>query len=203
MSRLALLTLASSLFGAYALLAVAAHHPHVTREYRDYYIDQRTAFWKPKRYEAKLEQGIDLRREGLPMFVRNLNGVSYAERWGRWSDAKAADWVRIEFNRNFIGDVCVEVRARPSSSQVGQQVDLTFGTTTSRFRTSEPAFYSYKQTMRLPVATNLLLIKPQSPSPAEWDPSGLRTRRLGLAIENIRVRPTDCMRPQSYHAQSK
>jgi hypothetical protein len=203
MSRLALLTLASSLLGAYALLAVAAHHPHVSREYRDYYIDQRTVFWQPKRYEAELEQGIDLRREGLPMYVRNLSGVSYAERWGRWTDAKAGDGVRIEFNRDFVGDVCVEVRGRPSSSQLGQQVDLTFGTTTSMFRTSEPALYSYKRAMRLPVATNLLLIKPSSPSPAEWDPRGLRTRRVALAIESIRVRPTGCMRPQINHPSAK
>jgi hypothetical protein len=196
MKRFLLLALTASLLGAYAILAVATQRPRVSTEYRDYYIGGRTAFWRPQRYRATLDDGIDLRKRGLPTFAQNLSGVSYAEKWGRWSDAKTGDGVRIEFEKAFTGDVCIELRARPSTTQLDQYVELIFGTTEDMIKTSERGMHTYARTMRLAEASDVLVIRPQAPAPAEWDPLALRTRRVALAIENIRVRPMGCKNPQ-------
>jgi len=192
MNRLVLLSLTTGLLSAYALLLVATQKPRVSEEYRDYYIKGHTAFWKPKRYEAKLEEGIDLRKDGLPSFVRNLSGISYAEEWGRWSDAKTGDGVRIEFQQAFRGDVCVELTARPATSQLDHNVDIILGEAKAVVKTSKVQSATYSRTIKTRNATRLLLIRPQAPAPAQWDQNSLRTRRLGLAIEKITARPGSC-----------
>src|SRR5690606_33432409 len=50
-----------------------------------------------KRYDAVLSEGIDFRRVDWPSFIRRARGLSKAEEWGRWSDARVAKSVRLDF----------------------------------------------------------------------------------------------------------
>lgn len=48
-------------------------------------------------YSATLTEGIDFTRSGVPFFIKDLKGLSGVESWGRWSDAKLAPAVRLDF----------------------------------------------------------------------------------------------------------
>ena len=192
MNRLVTITLTAVLAASYGWLAVAVTKPKVSTEYKAYYIDGKTVYWKPERYNATAEQGIDFRKPGLPTFVRYVSGVSYGEGWGRWSDQKAGDGVRIEYNTKFAHQACVKLTAQPSPSQRGRNVDIILGPGKATIRTDKPSKTTYVTPISLSWPTSELLLKPESPGPVEWDPNGKRARRLGLAIESIAIIPGAC-----------
>lgn len=192
MSRLTKITLSAILAASYGLLVVAVTNPKVSAEYKAYYIDGRTVYWKPMRYIATFEQGIDFKRPGLPTFVRYISGVSYGEGWGRWSDQKTGDGVRIEYNTKFAHHACVKLTAQPSPSQRGSNVEIMLGADRATTRIDKPNKATYVTPINLSRPTRELLLRPQTPGPVEWDPNGKRARRLGLAIERIAVVPGNC-----------
>jgi len=46
------------------------------------------------RYEATLAEGIDFRKPGYPLFIKNVKGIANHEPWGRWTDG-AIDTIRF------------------------------------------------------------------------------------------------------------
>ena len=48
-------------------------------------------------YVSTLEEGIDFSREGLPSFLLYVEGLSWREAWGRWSDTNISDSVTMAF----------------------------------------------------------------------------------------------------------
>jgi 2-polyprenyl-3-methyl-5-hydroxy-6-metoxy-1,4-benzoquinol methylase len=48
------------------------------------------------RYPAKLADGIDFAKDGLPSFVARMSGVANWEAWGRWSEGST---IHIEFDQ--------------------------------------------------------------------------------------------------------
>ena len=50
------------------------------------------------KYEARLNNRVDLNRQGLPSVVRAIIGLSFMEDWGRWSDANISEAVEFHFN---------------------------------------------------------------------------------------------------------
>src|SRR5262245_44557529 len=51
----------------------------------------------PGTYQATLEEGIDFSRDGLPVFISEVQGLSGRESFGRWSDARLGPTVRFVF----------------------------------------------------------------------------------------------------------
>lgn len=50
-------------------------------------------------YEATLAQGIDFSKTGYPSFLADMSGVSNAETWGRWTDAKLGAEAKFRFKQ--------------------------------------------------------------------------------------------------------
>jgi hypothetical protein len=50
-----------------------------------------------RRYDARLEDGIDFTRNNWPSFLSDFSGLSNGEPWGRWSDANISRSVRFDF----------------------------------------------------------------------------------------------------------
>jgi len=114
--------LSVELYAVYAVL-----HPHVSPEYRAYYIDHTTNDWNPPHYAATPEQGIDFAHAGWPDFVRNGYGFSYREAEGRWTDGGVLQTPRIELNRQFSGPLCIELRLRPAYAELNHQLGIAMG----------------------------------------------------------------------------
>lgn len=73
------ITAISILAIAYLVLGILAFNPRVDDDYRAYYIEKTTSYWKPPRYSARVTDGIDFSKPGIPNFVASIFGVSYNE----------------------------------------------------------------------------------------------------------------------------
>lgn len=190
--RLALVSLFGVLTGSYILLLFAIFNPRVDPEYKAYYIEKRTIYWRPRRYSADLSDGIDFRKEGLPRFVRYITGISRQEPWGRWTDSMVNESATIEYMQAWEEDVCILITARPSEDQLGRNTLISMGRNTKTIHINNARSTTYRVSIQLDAPTDTLTIMPESPSPFRWDPRGMRGRRLGLALEKILVRTGNC-----------
>jgi hypothetical protein len=174
-------------------------HPKVSAEYRAYYIDHSVDDWHPAHYAATPEQGIALRRNGLPEFVKETQGFYPREVWGRWTRAKVA---RILMNREFSGPTCVVVTARPSRPELGKQVDVFFGNESRPMRLTSPEFSNYLldyDALR-PVDELSFRLPELPPKDTEVTPGSRDYRRLGISMTVVRIFSSRC---ESVAAQTK
>ena len=51
----------------------------------------------PLKYRQSFTKGINFKDSRTPHFIKFIEGVSWAEPWGTWTDAKKGDAVRIQF----------------------------------------------------------------------------------------------------------
>src|SRR6185436_9351069 len=62
-------------------------------------------------YDATLAQGIDFTRAGYPRFLKEVQGVSGEESWGRWTDANLSPTARLRFASPLPKTFTLELRA--------------------------------------------------------------------------------------------
>lgn len=134
------------------------------------------------RYRATLAEGIDFRRSDLPIFVKNVTGLSVPESGGRWSDANLAPSVRIDFGDPLPGTFTLEMSLIPFGPNAGKTLTIRIGSQTHFIKIPMKSFVA-----RLPVdlagekVFSIELQPPQPTSPAPGD------RKLGLAFVFLRV----------------
>lgn len=171
----------------YALYA--ALHPHVSPEYRAFFIDRSTTEWNPSHYRATPEQGIDFTRKDWPDFVRAVYGFSFSEPWGRWSDADLLPSPTIVLNRQFSGPLCVELVAQPAYTERGKQVQVTFGKNASDITLSNSDFTTYRLNFpdASPADTLAFHFPNQIPRLNDVVRASLDGRRLGIRLLSLRI----------------
>ena len=179
-----------ALIGLHLAALFALLHPHVSPEYRAYYMDRVSTDWHVQQYPATPEQGIDLARPGWPEFVRSSFGISKQQSFGRWTDTQLGPQAGFEFNRSFTGPVCVVFNAKPSDSVRLHHVALKFGDQ------EKDIYFGQDQEIRpylvdfdLPApATRLALLFPRPlPRTSYSDP-----RQMGVGITRIRIFSQRC-----------
>jgi phosphoglycerol transferase len=77
-----------------------------------------------KRYEGKIEEGIDFKREDLPSFLENIRGLSIRESWGRWSLGKK---VKFAFNLPLPQKFKLTLNASAFGSNIGKKLEIRTG----------------------------------------------------------------------------
>jgi hypothetical protein len=184
-----LLLLSVELYALYAVL-----HPHVSSDYRAFFIDRSTNEWNPHHYHATPEQGIDFMRDGWPDFVDGAYGFSSFEPWGRWSDADLLASPRIVLNRKFSGPLCIEMVAQPAYTEQGKQVQVAFGQNVSDITLSDSDFATYS--LNFPDASPADTLEFHFPNkiPRLNDIARASTdaRRLGIRLKSLRILSQQC-----------
>lgn len=189
--RLAIgITAVVTLAGLHLAALYALLHPKVSREYRAHYIDKVTMDWHPQHYPSTPEEGIDLSKPGWPDFVEYSFGISNAEKFGSWTDTRMGLKSGFEFNRSFIGPVCVVLNAMPADSMRSRRVPLEFGDQQKEIAfEQDQSIRSYFADFDLTSpATRLALHFPKPlPSGSHENP-----RQVGVALNRIRIFSQPC-----------
>ena len=139
------------------------------------------------RYLSTLSIGVDFKKNGFPVFLKKISGVSNLEPWGRWTDANLGPIASLEFYRVLPKKFQLELVAfgfnaesnRPVKIRVGSEEKIIFLTNVGK---------SYSINFENNENTNLIEIIPLMPtSPQQLDPKNTDTRSLGVGLERLRI----------------
>ncbi len=143
----------------------------------------------PVKYQATLAEGIDFKKDGYPAFIKEVEGISNYEQWGRWSDADAGGpVVRFTFKEKLPEAFKLVVTANVFGPNEGKPIEVKAGQVSQKFiikNASEPNSYTINFQK---VNGNTLEFTPPSPtSPASLDKETPDVRKLGIAFIAIKI----------------
>lgn len=76
------------------------------------------------RYDAP---GVRFNLPGRPACIKSIEGLSYTETWGRWSNAKIAPQVTLQYTKKLPGNFTLRIRAKAYGKNIGQPVTIQIG----------------------------------------------------------------------------
>ena len=183
------LALCASLILLYGWIIVLVYSPNVAEEYRAYYIDRTTSDWRPLRYSATLDDGIDFSREGWPSFVEKAFGISHPEPWGRWTDARLARSARIVLSKPLAGPICIAIKFAPSDNQMGKPVLVRVGKMELKIVPDTSGAQWYRLDFAVLEPQSTIEIEPAAPARvSSGDP-----RVIGIGLYHLTVTQGGCI----------
>jgi len=182
------------LVAIYAVALASVLHPHLSSQYRAFYIDHTWTDYNPSRYEATPEQGITFSRPGLPPWVRTTLGMGFRDDWGRWTDDARSFTPGLIFDRRFDGDLCVDFTAHAVPWMVGRSIEVRIGGQEKPVRIASEGLTEYQvQFSRLQSADQLNFVLPSDlPPVAQRYPGSTDERRLGINLDHLRLLNGQC-----------
>lgn len=136
-------------------------------------------------YEATLDQGINLKRLGLPVFLTNLEGISGNEPWGRWSDA---DVIKLYFKDHLPKKAELVIKALGFGPNIGQPTQITLGDQKYEI-TLGKEMSEFRIPFELSNDVKSIQITPyKAISPKELG-KGADPRKLGIGLEYLAIKP--------------
>jgi phosphoglycerol transferase len=140
-------------------------------------------------YEATLAQGIDFKRDGYPVFIAQVAGISHLDQWGRWSDADAGGpVVRFTFKEKLPEAFNLVLIAHAFGPNEGKPIQVKAGQVTREWtikNAAEPGTYTIKFEK---VDGNTLEFTPPAPtSPASLNKDTPDGRKLGIGFVSLKI----------------
>lgn len=134
-------------------------------------------------------QGIDFSRARWPAFVMRISGLSDAEGWGRWSDARKQRAVRIEAFQPFPERFRLVMEIGGFGPNAGQEMEVRVGATRLSVRIPDKI-----SEVSIEVDTrgeSVTAIEFRPPSPVSPRQLGLSDddRKLGVGFARLSIRP--------------
>jgi phosphoglycerol transferase len=138
-------------------------------------------------YEATLAEGIDFTKPGYPRFVKEVQGMSGEEPWGRWTDANLAPTARFRFDKPLPKAFTLELRATGLGPNAYQPVKIRAGSVEREVTLGNPAKESYRVAFAGVEGDTLEIVPPAPILPREVTPQSTDTRRLGVGLTTLRI----------------
>lgn len=139
------------------------------------------------RYPAKLGDGIDFAKDGLPSFVSRISGLSQWEGWGRWTEG---DCLHIEFSQALPADFTLSLRLQDVfGPNMGKMMRVKVGNQEQQSRLKNPQstpLYLFR--FEGVNARSIDIFVPQATRPR--DLPGLNNsdpRELGLGLRSLAI----------------
>jgi len=139
------------------------------------------------RYEATLAQGIDFTRPGFPAFLREVQGVSAPEAWGRWTDANLAPSARFRFDRPLPRAFTLELRASGLGPNAYEPVRIRAGAIERAITLGNPAQDSYRIDFAQVDGDLIEIIPPAPLLPRDVSPQNMDPRKLGVGLVSLKI----------------
>jgi hypothetical protein len=173
----------------YAATLWAVLHPHVSPEYRAFYIDRTATDYRPTRtYNTTPEQGMVFSDPGLPAWVLTTHGLSFRDGGGRAIDEGLPGPAGVSFRQSFYGDICVEVKAYAFPGLAGKDIPVRFGEQEQLMRVPAEGPSTYELQFReLRDAKRLDFLVPPVPSLLERSRPSRDARRVALSLRSLRL----------------
>jgi|SRR5271165_24363 len=187
------------LLAIYAAAFVAVLRPHVTPEYRAFFINRTTVDYNPAHYDSKPEEGMVFSRPGVPQWVSGTHGFSMREELGRWTDEDLGNSAGLTFTREFTGDVCVDASFRAIPWLVGDTITLRMGDQQKQFQVRSADLTDYRlQLSAVQHGTSVdFILPPKLPAVNERVHDSGDPRRLGISVVDLKLIPGECPVPSS------
>lgn len=140
------------------------------------------------RYPSTLAQGIDFKRSDFPTFLKDIDGISGPEPWGRWTDANISRTVNIDFVAPLPERFTLSLAAGPFGPNAEQDMKVKIGKQTFSFKLHAGSPEEYRQVVDLggEQVSRIEIIPPRPMSPMElgWssDP-----RKLGVGLTHLAI----------------
>ncbi|WP_339058034.1 DUF7024 domain-containing protein [Candidatus Regiella endosymbiont of Tuberolachnus salignus] len=139
------------------------------------------------RYPANLIDGIDFTRSSWPEFIRDVKGLSGYEPWGRWSDAKVASKVRLDFFSPLPQKFTLVLTARPFGPNVDHDLVIKIGEQEQKIKMLNDV-----NQLRIPfdlLQKSVDFIEFVPPNPTSPQQLGINSdaRLLGIGFINLRI----------------
>jgi hypothetical protein len=138
-------------------------------------------------YPAKLADGIDFAKDGLPSFISTISGLSHKEEWGRWSEG---DHVHIEFVRPLPSTFTLTLRlAQVFGPNLHEVLRVKVGAQEHEIQLKDPsttALYSFQFDSIESRSIRIFIPKPTRPS----EVAALNNhdaRELGIGLRSMSI----------------
>lgn len=145
---------------------------------------------------ASLDDGIDFAQDELPVSVVDIQGLSEAEPWGRWSDAER---IVISLNHMLDKEFILDVAAVGHDRNVGADIKVKIGNVTKHARfgadMNNPQTVSLHFRLKKP-ASVIEFTVPYPVQPAR------DSRLIGLGLVRLNMRPLKPFSETAEEAQS-
>jgi hypothetical protein len=182
------------LLAMYAAAGWAVLHPHVSPEYRAYFIDRTSTDYRPQHYSSTPQQGMIFRDPGLPDWVASTHGFSFREEVGRWTDENLHAVPGLTFTKPFGGDVCLELNAYTVPWLASYDMPIRFGDQQEAVKLLAGGPDKYEvQFHDLRGGDHVdFILPPNLPAIVEREHTSGDTRRLGVSLNSLRILPGRC-----------
>jgi len=137
-------------------------------------------------YEKRtFEQGIDFRRPGYPIFIKDETGLSFLEEWGRWSDGRK---VILTLAKPLKGKFKLVLVGGAFGKNVGRPIPIRIGHLRQKATFSGPPHPGEMQKLEFALRRPATTIEFTIPRPTT--PKG-DSRQVGVGFVQLRIEPLE------------
>lgn len=142
------------------------------------------------KYSATLEEGMNFKKLGYPSFLTNIQGVSYVEKFGRWTDGWLHPSALFTFEQPLPVKFKLEIVCGAYGENIGSVVKVKVGEQVKEFipKQKSPRKYTLLfdniDTINAPSTIEII---PPKPTALTNLMEGSDTRKFGLSLESLKV----------------
>jgi phosphoglycerol transferase len=139
-------------------------------------------------YKATLKDAILFKKEGYPSFLKNIEGVSYPDKLGRWTDAELHPSAIFTFKEPLASKFKLEIVCRAYGENVNEnRVKIKVGNNIHEFTPQYKSPSKYTFEFDNLENTNIIEIVPPKPFENKEELEGSDTRKFGLFLVSLKI----------------
>lgn len=143
---------------------------------------------KQEVYPAQLYEGINFSRSGLPLFIKQVSGLADREAFGRWSDARKAQTVKIKFINKLPNSFMLNLKGMVQNINVGKHVKIIIGSKKYTAIIDKEDFnITIKVNLNGENIKTIEFIPPATISPVQLWSSNDDNRKLGIGFMSLKI----------------
>jgi phosphoglycerol transferase len=139
------------------------------------------------KYNASLEDKVLFKKEGYPSFLKDIQGLSYPDENGRWSDASLYPNLLFEFEKPLPQKFSLKIVAGADKNNVGQRVKVKIGKKIRTFVPKDVDIHEYTLNFENVKNTDIIEVFPAKTSSLKKHLEGSDNRRKGLLLVSLQI----------------
>lgn len=139
------------------------------------------------RYSARVQDGIIFKKEGYPSFLKNMEGVSYADKTGRWTDAKKSPGAIFTFVEPLPKRFRLEIVCGVYEENVANAIKVKIGESVAEFTPTQTNPKKYTLLFENIDSANIIEITPPKYFVLKEYLEGSDDRKRGLHLVSLKI----------------
>ncbi|MBU3939678.1 phosphatidylglycerol--membrane-oligosaccharide glycerophosphotransferase [bacterium] len=139
------------------------------------------------KYSASIEDKVLFKKEGYPSFLKDIQGLSYPDENGRWSDANLYPSALFTFEKPLPQKFSLKIVSGADKNNVGQKVKVKIGKKIKTFVPKDVDFHEYTLNFENVKNTDTIEVIPPKTSSLKKQLEGSDNRRRGLLLVSLQI----------------